>query len=169
MRAMRRAMQATVDAVGATARDEGIDCHFAKGGTIDAARTDAQRTRALADVDEARALGFGEEDLRWLDRARSRNRCSASRASSGATFTPHCAAIQPALLARGLADAVERRGVTIYEHTEVNDIVAGGTGRSPVVRTTGRNDQGRRGRAGRRSLDRHVARRASARWSPCTR
>jgi glycine/D-amino acid oxidase-like deaminating enzyme len=54
----------------------------------------------------------------------------------GATFTPHCAAIQPVLLARGLADAVERRGVRVYEHTEVIDIVPGGSGRSPVVRTT---------------------------------
>ena len=95
----------------------------------------AQRARALADVEQARALGFGEEDLRWLD---------ASEASAvigldgmlGATFTPHCAAIQPALLARGLAEAVERRGVSIYEHTEVIDIVAGGAGRSPLVRTT---------------------------------
>ena len=57
---------------------------------------------------------------------------------SGATFTPHCAAIQPALLARGLADAVERRGVTIYEHTEVIDIVAGGPGRSPLRAHDGR-------------------------------
>ncbi len=135
MRRMRRAMQSTVDAVGAAAHEEGIDCQFAKGGTVDAARTPAQRARALEDVEEARALGFGEEDLRWLD---------AGEASSligldgmvGATFTPHCAALQPALLARGLADAVERRGVIIHEHTEVIDIIAGGPGRPPLVRTT---------------------------------
>ena len=29
-------------------------------------RSEAQRARALAEVDEARALGFGEDDLRWL-------------------------------------------------------------------------------------------------------
>ena len=34
MRAMRRAMQETVDIVGTTAAAEGIDCHFAKGGTV---------------------------------------------------------------------------------------------------------------------------------------
>jgi len=135
MRAMRRAMQATVDAVGATARDEGIDCHFAKGGTIDAARTEVQRTRALADVAEARAFGFGEDDLRWLDRAEAEGMIGAE-GMLGATFTPHCAAIQPALLARGLAEAVERHGVGVYEHTEVIDIVPGGPGRSPVVHTT---------------------------------
>jgi len=134
MRAMRRAMQATVDAVGATATAEGIDCHFAKGGTIDAARTEAQRTRAVATVAEARALGFGEDDLRWLDRDEAESMLGAE-GILGATFTPHCAAIQPARLARGLADAVERRGVRIYEHTEAVDIVAGGASRLPVVRT----------------------------------
>ena len=60
----------------------------------------------------------------------------------GATFTPHCAAIQPALLARGLADAVERRGVRLYEHTAAREIrpgprpsvvTSGGTVRADVV------------------------------------
>jgi glycine/D-amino acid oxidase-like deaminating enzyme len=54
----------------------------------------------------------------------------------GATFTPHCAAIQPALLARGLADAVERRGVRLHERTEVLDICPAG-GRGPSVVTNG--------------------------------
>ena len=135
MRSMRRAMQATVDAVGAAAHAEGIDCHFAKGGTIDAARTDVQRTRALAEIAEARSFGFGEGDLRWLDRAEAESMIGLE-GMLGATFTPHCAAIQPALLARGLADAVERRGVRLYEHTEVIDIIPGGSGRSAVVRTT---------------------------------
>jgi glycine/D-amino acid oxidase-like deaminating enzyme len=135
MHRMRRAMQTTVDEVGASAHEEGIDCHFAKGGTLDAARTPAQRARALAEVEQAHALGFGEEDLRWLEVDEAATALGVD-GILGATFTPHCAAIQPALLARGLADAVERRGVTIHEHTEVIDIVAGRKGRSPLVRTT---------------------------------
>jgi glycine/D-amino acid oxidase-like deaminating enzyme len=135
MRAMRRAMQAAVDAVGATAHAEGIDCHFVKGGTVDAARTGVQRTRAHAEIAEARSFGFGEDDLRWLDRSEA-EAMIGMEGMLGATFTPHCAAIQPALLARGLVDAVERRGVRIYEHTEVIDIVPGGSGRGPIVRTT---------------------------------
>ncbi len=135
MRRMRRAMQNTVDEVGAAAHEEGIDCHFAKGGTVDAALTPAQRARALADVKEARALGFGEDDLRWLDASEAATAVGIE-GILGATFTPHCAAIQPALLARGLADALERRGVAMHEHTEVIDIVPGYDGRSPLVRTT---------------------------------
>ncbi len=124
MRAMRRAMQRTVDVVGTAAASEGIDCHFAKGGSIDLVRSEAQRVRALHHVDEARTLGFGEDDVRWLGPDEAREVIGAD-GILGATFTPHCAALQPALLARGLADTVERRGVRLYEHTEVLDVLPG--------------------------------------------
>ena len=136
MRAMRRAMQETVDVVGGSAADEGIDCHFAKGGSVDLVRSEAQRARALGEIDEARALGFGEDDLRWLDPDETEDLIGAAGVL-GATFTPHCAVLQPALLARGLADAVERRGVRVYEHTEVLDIRTGQAGDPPSVVTAG--------------------------------
>jgi glycine/D-amino acid oxidase-like deaminating enzyme len=135
-RAMRRALQETVDVVGASARSEGIDCHFAKGGSVNLVRGEAQRQRALAEIDEARALGVGEDDLRWLGPAEARDVIGAAGVQ-GATFTPHCAALQPALLARGLADAVERRGVHLFEHSEVLDIGAGSTTGGPSVVTRG--------------------------------
>jgi glycine/D-amino acid oxidase-like deaminating enzyme len=43
----------------------------------------------------------------------------------GGTFTPHCAAIHPARLARGLADVVRRQGVSIFERTPVQQIYPG--------------------------------------------
>jgi glycine/D-amino acid oxidase-like deaminating enzyme len=43
----------------------------------------------------------------------------------GATFTPHCARVHPARLARGLARVVESRGVTVYEQTPVTAIGPG--------------------------------------------
>ncbi len=136
MHAMRRALQETVDVVGASARSEGIDCHFAKGGSVDLVRSEAQRVRALAEVDEARALGVGADDLRWLGAEETRELIGAA-GTLGATFTPHCAALQPALLARGLADAVERLGVQVFEHTEVLDIRAGSPSGGPSVETRG--------------------------------
>ena len=136
MRAMRLAMQDTVNVVGASAAAEGIDCHFAKGGTIVVARSPAQRVRATAEVNEARSLGFGEEDLRWVD-ATEAEALVGIDGVVGATVNPHCAAIQPALLARGLAEAVARRGVALYEHTEVIDIVPGGPGRSVATPAAG--------------------------------
>ncbi|HEY2214330.1 MAG TPA: FAD-binding oxidoreductase [Acidimicrobiales bacterium] len=135
MMAMRRAMEQTIDQIGATAVAEGIDCHFTKGGTVDGARTEAQRARGQAEVEQARRHGFGADDLRWLDQAEAQAMVGMD-GILGATYTPHCAAIQPALLARGLADAVERRGVMLFEHTAVTDIVPGRTGMGPVAHTT---------------------------------
>jgi glycine/D-amino acid oxidase-like deaminating enzyme len=136
MRAMRRAMQETVDVVGASAASEGIDCHFVKGGSIDLIRSEAQRARAIDEVEESRALGFTQHDLRWLGPDEAGEVIGAAGVL-GATFTPHCAVVQPALLARGLADAVERHGVHVYEHTEVLSIDAGQAGDPPAVRTRG--------------------------------
>jgi len=137
MRAMRHAMEDTVDVVGRAADAEGIDCKFAKGGTVVLVRSEAQRARALAEVDEARALGFGEEHLRWLGPEETAELIGATGVL-GSTFTPHCAALQPALLARGLADAAERRGVHIFERTGVSQITpADGSARATAVTAGG--------------------------------
>lgn len=135
-RAMRRALQATVDEVGRAAAELGIDCAFAKGGTIVAARNAAQVARATHEVDKARVLGYAEEDLRWMtaDEARAE---LAMAGVLGATYTPHCASLDPARLARGVADAAERRGVSIYEGTPALEVVPAAPGRRPSVRTAG--------------------------------
>ena len=136
--ALRLAMQDTVDEVGRIAAEEGIDCHFAKGGTVDLARDEAQLARARAEIDEARALGIGPDDLSLLGAEEARALLGATQVL-GATYTPHCAAIHPARLARGLADAAERRGAAIYEGTAALSIdgrrvrTPGGTVRAEVV------------------------------------
>ena len=122
--AMHRAMQQTVDEVGRAAAAESIDCHWAKGGTVQLARSAIQLERAAAEVREAAAFGFGEEDLRLLTADEARAMVSASGVVGG-TFTPHCAAIHPGRLVRGLADAVRSRGVELFERTPVLDIQPG--------------------------------------------
>ena len=122
--AMQRAMHATVDEVGAVAAAEGIDCHWAKGGTVMLARSPAQLERAKTEVDEAREFGFGDEDLRLLGPAEAGELAGATGVLGG-TYTPHCAAIHPARLARGLVEAVRRAGVTVYERTPVLRIEPG--------------------------------------------
>ena len=121
--AMQRAMHGTVDEVGRVAALEGIDCHWAKGGTVILARSPAQLDRAREEVAEAREFGFGEEDLRLLTAAEASEMAAATHVAGG-TYTPHCAAIHPARLARGLADVLRRSGVSIYEQTEVREIHA---------------------------------------------
>ncbi|MHA6695979.1 NAD(P)/FAD-dependent oxidoreductase [Homoserinimonas sp. A520] len=103
---MRRAMVETVDEVGRVTAENGIDCDFARGGTLTFVHSDAQRTRAEADIAEASA--YGVDLLSW-----SENR--------DYVLDPACARLHPAKLVRGLASVVERLGVTIYEQTEVLD------------------------------------------------
>jgi glycine/D-amino acid oxidase-like deaminating enzyme len=121
---MQVAMQATVDEVGRVAAAEGIDCHWAKGGTVQLARSATQLERAREEVAEARSFGFGEEDLRLLSAEDARALAGATDVLGG-TYTPHCAAIHPARLARGLADTVRRRGVSLFERTPVLRIEPG--------------------------------------------
>jgi len=122
--AQHRAMRATVDEVIAVAAAEGIDAHVAKGGMISLARSRAQWRRARAEVADARSWDRGEDDLRLLDRTEASAILRGTR-TVGATYTPDCAAIHPARLVRGLADAVERRGVTIHERSPVRAIQPG--------------------------------------------
>lgn len=136
--ALQRTLNETVDEVGRVAAAEGIDCHFAKGGTVVLARSAAQLQRAREDVAESRAFGFGEDDLRLLTAQEAQRHANATDVVGG-TYTPHCAAVHPARLVRGLADAVERLGVTIYEQTPVAAIRDGvvttplGTVRAQIV------------------------------------
>ena len=55
----------------------------------------------------------------------------------GATYTPHCAVLDPARLVRGLAEAVERLGATLYEGTAVDEIRPGATPKRPELRANG--------------------------------
>jgi glycine/D-amino acid oxidase-like deaminating enzyme len=136
MHAMRRAMNDTVDEVGRVASKEGIDCHFRKAGTVHAARTKAQVTALNAELAEARELGLGEEELVWVERREMEDLFSATGVLGG-LFTPHCAAIHPARLARGLAACVEEKGARIYEQTEVRQILPRAGSQSTVVTAGG--------------------------------
>ena len=109
------AMREAVDEVGRAAAADGIDCHFAKGGTLRLATGAHQLARVRGH------LASGEV---WLDASEASARLAAVGVL-GAAYTPHCAAIHPGLLVRGLADAVEQRGVRIAEHTSVRTLAPG--------------------------------------------
>jgi len=124
--AMQRAMNATVDEVGSVAAAESLDIDWAKGGTLILARTAMQQTRLQAEVAHDHEWGF--TDTTWLSAAEARERIAATDVLGG-LYTPHCAAIHPAKLVRGLAEVVERMGATIYEDTGATSIEPG------IVRT----------------------------------
>jgi len=117
--AMRDAMRCAVREVADVATAEGIDCDYRRGGTVTFARTPAHLIRGRAEV--AEAARCGDDDLRLLDAGEVAGIAGVPGAL-GATFTPHCAAIDPAKLVRGLAEVVVSRGATLYEGTAVTGI-----------------------------------------------
>ena len=115
-----RALMATVDEIGRVCQTEKIDCHFSKGGSLAVAFAPF-----IARHLQAEAETFAERDLgdycHWLPSEESRRRVNCA-CNYGALYTPHCAAIHPARLVRGLGEAVRRRGVRVFESTPVLDI-----------------------------------------------
>jgi glycine/D-amino acid oxidase-like deaminating enzyme len=122
--ALQRAMFDAVDEVGRVAADEKIDCDYAKGGFLTVVTNAAEEERAQAMLAEARRRGFDEGDFRWLD-ARACNERVRFAGGRGGLYCPHGAALQPAKLARGLAQAVERRGVALYERSAARSVGGG--------------------------------------------
>jgi glycine/D-amino acid oxidase-like deaminating enzyme len=118
---MQHRLHETVAEIGQVTAAEGIDCHFEQGGYLSVARNPAQLERLREEAADHGAWGFGEEDHRLLDPHEVTQIAAVSDALGG-SFTPHCAAIHPARLVRGLADAVERRGVVVHERTNAVDV-----------------------------------------------
>ena len=114
--ALHRAMFDAIDEIQRQCNALGIDCNFHKGGTTSMARTELHAQRSRAAIKHEHSQGFTDDDVRWLDAEEASQRLHATNVL-GAKYTPHCARIQPAKLARGLATAVENLGVEIYEST----------------------------------------------------
>ncbi|GAA5030828.1 NAD(P)/FAD-dependent oxidoreductase [Microbacterium fluvii] len=116
------AMNDTVDEVIRVADAEGIDADIRKGGELEVARGAAQQARLeAAYADES---SWPHTDAERWDAAEVAARLRVAGAT-GAIWHPHCASIHPAKLARGLAEAVERLGVEIWEDTTVRVIEPG--------------------------------------------
>jgi glycine/D-amino acid oxidase-like deaminating enzyme len=120
--AQQRALNETVDEVIRVAGDEGIDAGIHKGGELEIATAPAQlaRMRAFAEAERA----WPATDLEVLDAAAAAERVNVAGVL-GAVWHPHCARVHPAKLALGLAAAVERLGVRIFEGTRVTGIAPG--------------------------------------------
>lgn len=121
---LQRALFETVAEVGRVGETEGIECHYRLGGNVTFALTVPHREQLQADLDHFREIGFGEDDVRWLEPGECGRRVAAE-GQLGGLFLAHCAALHPARLARGLADTVERMGVTVYEQSPALSIASG--------------------------------------------
>lgn len=115
----QRVMNETVDEVIRVCKEEGIDADIQKGGEYTVAYTPAQ---------ERRLREFAREEARWkytdLEVLEAREASETIRVAGtrAAVWHPHAARVQPAKLVSGLAQAVEKLGVKIYEDTTVHEI-----------------------------------------------
>jgi glycine/D-amino acid oxidase-like deaminating enzyme len=136
--ALRQAMIASVEDVIAVCADEGIDADIQHSGVLMVARGQAQARRLQAAFAEEQRWAPASDGTLLLDQAQARARVNVADATL-AMWAPHGARVHPAKLAGGLAAAVERLGVRIYEGTTVREVAAGravsdrGTVTSPVV------------------------------------
>jgi len=137
VRAMVHAMMGTVDEVIAVSDAEGIDADIRRCDELMVATNPAQMQRLQAEA--AHRAHWGEEARVFTIGAEETRARVAIPGALGAMVVTGTARIQPAKLVRGLADAVERLGVTIHEGTEVTRILPGrvetraGSVRAPVI------------------------------------
>lgn len=128
--ALYRAMAHSVDEVARVAKAEQLDIQFEKGGGMSVARGPQQVPAVRDTYAEFEEFGLGDR-VELLDKAQTDARVKIAGAL-GAIYYKDAACIHPGRLVRGLARAVERRGATIYERTEVTDFAGGA---HPVLRT----------------------------------
>jgi glycine/D-amino acid oxidase-like deaminating enzyme len=131
VRAFQSALFDSIDDVLAVCETEGIDAHQVRGGHIDIAQSEAGMSR-LRDLQAGNEqFGYGPEDMQFLDAEATRSRVKVDGAL-GSLYFPATAAIDPALLTRGLARILREQGVTICE-----DTAAGHIGKGAVSTTRG--------------------------------
>ncbi|MCQ3808196.1 MAG: FAD-binding oxidoreductase [Acidimicrobiia bacterium] len=118
---LTRAVFDSVDEVGRIVDAESIDCGYAKGGVVRMARNRPQLKRQIEEVDHHCRLGLGEHEIRLLNKPETEAIINATGILGGIMFAP-CAAVDPARLVLGLADACEAAGVTIVERTAAEAI-----------------------------------------------
>ncbi len=123
MRQQRLVFEA-VDEVGRVASAEGVDCGYHKGGTVYLARNGPQAKRQRELIAAEHSHGFTEDEMRLLSADEATAIANATDVRSGIFFAP-TAALDPARLVRGLADACRARGVVIHEATAVERIEPG--------------------------------------------
>ncbi|MFV0473168.1 MAG: NAD(P)/FAD-dependent oxidoreductase [Pikeienuella sp.] len=121
---LERQMRGAVDEVIRVAELEGIDADIRRTDCLSFACSPAQLQRLREEHEEDMAWRVPEARSRLLDAREAAARINISNVM-GALATEGVARVQPAKLVRGLAEAVERRGVKIYEQTAVTAIDRG--------------------------------------------
>ena len=143
--AIARAIDATVDEIGAWCAANHVDAWYTKAGSLSVSAAPAQDGLGQDAVEACRALGVAAEFIVMsADAVRAR---VASPVFRGGVFMRGAATVQPAILARGLRRVLLERGVTIHEGTTAVELDGERPGRLGAVGAAERRAPA--GRAGR--------------------
>ena len=115
-------MEQTVQTIADVCEREGIDADMRRTGILSVARG-AHELPSIREL-YGHYQRLGVTSYRLFTAPEVAERVNVSNVVGG-LFTPAGAAINPMKLVVGLADAVERRGATIYEDTVVTDFAGG--------------------------------------------
>lgn len=121
-KAISQQMYHSVDEVGRVCEAEGIDAHYIKSGTWDIARSPHLIPDMHEHIETLSELGL-ESHYQIVSGTELRESIRVAGANA-ALWNSQGASVQPAALARGLARAVEKLGVTIFEQTAVTSYEA---------------------------------------------
>jgi glycine/D-amino acid oxidase-like deaminating enzyme len=122
--AMERALRGTVESILQVAEVEGIDADIHRTDELTVACSPAQMARLQDQHRYAMSWDMPEDQMQVIGAAQIVEKLRI-RNAVGALVLRGVARIQPAKLVRGLAQAVERCGVTIYEQTTVTGMFNG--------------------------------------------
>jgi glycine/D-amino acid oxidase-like deaminating enzyme len=106
-----------IDEIGRVVSTEDIDCGYNKAGALTVATTEPQAQRVRARVEAKHRFGLGPDDIRLLTAEECADLVRGAEGVLAGSYSPHCARVDPARLARGLASACERLGVKIFEQS----------------------------------------------------
>ena len=124
VRAMIAAMMGTVNEVIRVCEEEGIDADIVRTDELRVATSAAQWQRVQASYLDEKSWQVEAEDIHLIGAEETRARIRVANLH-GAMVTHGVARVQPAKLVQGLAKAVERLGVTIFEGTAVTGLEKG--------------------------------------------
>ena len=118
---LQQALVDSVDEIGSYISESNIQCGWHKGGTLTFARVQPQLDRIKETISMSREFGFDESFLDFITPVQADSRVHLPQ-SLGASFSPHCAAIQPAQLVDGLVRQLQSQGVQFFGSSRVTHI-----------------------------------------------
>lgn len=123
---MERAVDMLRDLIGR----HGIDCDYEHSGFLRVATSGPHRDRILREIELADTLGLA--GIEWMDEARLSEQVK-SPLYLGAWWEPGCGLLNPAKLAWGWKEVIQRQGVEVFEQTPAVEIRREAKGRIRVL------------------------------------